>query len=139
MKAAEPLSLPLPAADFIPQRPPMLLVDELVSHSGEAALVTTVLPQPHQWATELLVEMMAQACGVLNGYEKLKKGLEPAIGYLAAIEELEIQIMGEKPRRLLVEVRKTMNFGPVAVMETSIGEENGRRWGGGTIKVWEET
>ncbi|HVI02668.1 MAG TPA: hypothetical protein VM869_28375 [Enhygromyxa sp.] len=86
-----------PVAELVPHESPMLLVDELLEWSPEAALVRATIragsPFVHQgrMPASVLLEHMAQAIAVANGMADRTAGRPPAeIGVLLGTRELEL-------------------------------------------------
>jgi predicted hotdog family 3-hydroxylacyl-ACP dehydratase len=77
-----------PIASLLPHRPPMILLDEVVSWDG-AILVAALTIRPETMFLEaegvpahIGVEYMAQACGAYAGAQALDSGREVRIGFL---------------------------------------------------------
>jgi predicted hotdog family 3-hydroxylacyl-ACP dehydratase len=86
-----------PVAELVPHEPPMLLVDELLEWTPEAALVRATIRAGSPFVTQdrmpatILLEHMAQAIAVADGMASRTAG-RPAgqIGVLLGTRELEL-------------------------------------------------
>ena len=81
---------------YIPQRPPMVMVDELVKAEGNLAVTRfAILPDnlflvSNQLGESGLVENIAQTVAVMVGYHCSIKNIPVPIGYIAAVKNLKI-------------------------------------------------
>ena len=81
---------------YIPQRPPMVMVDELIRAEANLAVTRfTILPDnlflvSHQFREPGLVENIAQTVAAMVGYHCSQKNIPVPIGYIAAVKDLEI-------------------------------------------------
>ncbi len=84
------LSAPLPAADFLPHRPPLLWVDSLLAiddHSCRCAVslgdrFLPFLDKQHRLPAHFLLEIIAQSIGVWAGWHDRQRGIPPQSGML---------------------------------------------------------
>jgi 3-hydroxyacyl-[acyl-carrier-protein] dehydratase len=136
------LSLPMPAETFIPHRPPMRLVETLLSCSDAAGLVEArpavdgILSGPDGALDEAaLVEMLAQGYAVIKGYDDLLQGKEISNGYLVGVKKLRITGRARAGERLLVRIRTVGSFEGFAVAEGEI-ERDQETIASGTLKLW---
>ena len=86
-----------PVAELVPHEPPMLLVDELLEWSPDAALVRATIRAGNPFVSgdrmpaTILLEHMAQAIAVANGMADRQAGRVVAeIGLLLGTRELEL-------------------------------------------------
>ncbi|HIE07684.1 MAG TPA: hypothetical protein EYP64_06535 [Desulfarculaceae bacterium] len=92
--------LPLPAAELIPHRQTMLLIDKLLTYdrlqgSGcilAGAKTETIFCDPAgKFLEEVVVlEMMAQAYACLRGYEDSLKGCQSSLGFLVGVRHFNL-------------------------------------------------
>lgn len=112
------MNLPCPAIDLIPHRPPMLLVDSLLSCSPEgesgrvvvtAARVAAVFRCDDGETLDELVlpEMTAQAYACLRGWQDRLAGKKPGPGFLVGIRRFVCYRRPGCHEDLLVEVATT--------------------------------
>ncbi len=84
------------AQPYIPQKPPIVMVEKLLECSEKGAVTQfTIRPdnifvQDGQLAEPGLIENIAQTAAAQAGYISEKMGLAPPIGFIAAIDNLEI-------------------------------------------------
>lgn len=135
-------TLPMPAAAFIPHRPPMQLVDTLISFSDAAAVVEAtpsadciLISENGALDETALVELLAQGYAVVKGYEDTQAGEEISEGYLVGVRKLRITGQARAGERLLINIRTVGRFEGFAVAEGEIvrAEET---IASGTIKLW---
>ena len=136
------LTLPMPAETFIPHRPPMRLVESLVSY-GDAAGVVEALPAPGSILVNAdgtldevaLVELLAQGYAVIKGYDDMLQGKEISRGFLVGIRKLRVTGAVRAGERLLVRINTVGSFEGFAVAEGEV-ERAGEVVASGTIKLW---
>ena len=136
------LTLPMPAEALIPHRPPMRLVESLLSY-GDAVGVVEALPVAGGVLIDTdgaldevaLVELMAQGYAVIKGYDDRLQGKEISKGYLVGVRKLRITGQAHAGERLLVRIRTVGSFEGFAVAEGEI-ERAGEVLASGTIKLW---
>jgi predicted hotdog family 3-hydroxylacyl-ACP dehydratase len=87
-----------PLSEFLPHAPPMILLDELVSHDEERVACRVVLRPDSLFVEQgrvpatLGLEYMAQTIAVLAGLQSRAAGRPPRIGYLLGTRELELAV-----------------------------------------------
>ncbi|UFS69362.1 hypothetical protein LPW11_15850 [Geomonas sp. RF6] len=136
------LTLPMPAETFIPHRPPMRLVETLLTY-GELAGTVEATPEAGSvlvnGAGELhevaLVELLAQGYAVIKGYDDLSRGKAISEGFLVGVKRFRISGQACAGDRLLVHIRTIGTFEGFAVAEGEI-EREGEAIASGTIKLW---
>jgi predicted hotdog family 3-hydroxylacyl-ACP dehydratase len=96
-----------PVAELVPQRPPMLLVDEVLD-AGDDAITCAALVRPDNLFVadgrahaSVALEYMAQAIAALAGLRARADGQPPAIGMIAACRDLELFVEHLCPGDLL--------------------------------------
>jgi predicted hotdog family 3-hydroxylacyl-ACP dehydratase len=126
---------------LLPHRPPMVLVDSLVSVDVDACVTRTTcrMSQDSPLAVDgrvprmLVLEMLAQSAACLKGYIELMKGLPVRPAYLVRVDDLNI---AERPRagqRVDVEAWQQRSLGDYFVYE-SRATLDGRPVASGTMR-----
>ncbi|ADH85817.1 ACP dehydratase [Desulfurivibrio alkaliphilus] len=117
------LTLPLPAVELVPQRPPMLLVDELLEWQPGRALARAVVPAAGIWvdadsgvSAEYWIELVAQAMAAANGYDARRAGVAPGGGMLVGVDAFRLLCSPRPGATVLVELEKTFEFGAVKII-----------------------
>lgn len=136
------MTLPMPAETFIPHRPPMQLVDTLISCVDASGVVETTLKknclltnQDGELDQVALVELLAQGYAVIKGYDDLAGGGAVSEGFLVGIKKFRIQKTARVGDRLLIKIRTVGSFEGFAVADGEI-ERDGETIASGTIKLW---
>ncbi len=81
---------------YIPQRPPMVMVDELVRAEANLAVTRFTILQDNLFLISRrlgepgLVENIAQTIAAMVGYDCSLKNIPVPIGYIAAVKDLKI-------------------------------------------------
>src|SRR6266436_5769154 len=81
---------------YIPQRPPMVMVDELVRAEANLAVTRFTILQDNLFLMSRrlgepgLVENIAQTIAAMVGYDCSLKNIPVPIGYIAAVKDLKI-------------------------------------------------
>lgn len=136
------LTLPLPAEAFIPHRPPMRLVERLLSYGDGAGVVEANLSADSILVNVdgtldavALVELLAQGYAVIKGYDDRLQGKEVSEGYLVGVRKLRITGCVRAGERLLIHIRTVGSFEGFAVVEGEIESAAGII-ASGSIKLW---
>jgi len=127
---------------FLPHRPPMRMLDELVHHEAERAVCAKTFragePFVEGEAAPALValELFAQTAAAHYGYAGLERGAPMGTGALLGSRKIELLApslpVGE---RLLIEVVQTMAMPPMAQFDCTLRGADGRLLAEGTINV----
>ena len=134
--------LPLPVDGIVPQKPPMRMVDTLVS-VGEKQAVTELtieadcplLDNQGRLDETAYVEIIAQSAAAMNGFRLRKNGNGKHEGLLTGVKSLKIFEIARKGETLRVDVRKSAKFENFGIVTGSVfrrGDEIAR----GEIKIW---
>lgn len=136
------LILPLPAERFIPHRPPMRLVERLLSYDDAAGEVEAILAADSilidadgTLDAVALVELLAQSYAVIKGYDDRLQGKEVSEGYLVGVRKMRVTGCAHAGERLLVRIRTVGSFEGFAVVEGEI-ENASEIIARGTLKLW---
>jgi predicted hotdog family 3-hydroxylacyl-ACP dehydratase len=84
------------AADFIPHRPPFVLVDKLLFVDGKTSRCSFAIPEGNLFAddgfysTAGLVESMAQSAAAGTGYLYRKDHRPVPLGYIGVVQKLQV-------------------------------------------------
>jgi predicted hotdog family 3-hydroxylacyl-ACP dehydratase len=84
--------------DLLPHRPPMLWLDELISHDEQHSRCRVTVRADHPFFRDgeldvsVSIEWMAQTVGALVGLRDVALGQPPRIGYLIAVPEATFEI-----------------------------------------------
>ena len=118
----QPSSFPL--EEILPHRPPMVLLDEVVSFDeSDGSLVAAATIRPEWSENYVAIELMAQASAALAGiYDRLVGGKDPARpGFLLGTRRLSLDIdRFEVGRRYLVTSKNVFRDGDAASFECSV-------------------
>lgn len=136
------LTLPMPAQALIPHRPPMQLVQRLLSYGDQAGVVEAEFPADGILVASggivdqvALVELLAQGYAVIKGYDDLLQGKEISKGYLVGLKKIRLLGAARAGETLLVRVRTVGSFEGFAVAEGEV-ERSGETIAAGTLKLW---
>ncbi len=112
--------LPLPAAELIPHRQTMLLVDKLLTYDrlqgsgsilAEAKAETIFCDRAGKFLEEVVVlEMMAQAYACLRGYEDRLTGCQPSFGFLVGVRHLNLWRRVKLNEELIIKVATSIQL-----------------------------
>ena len=140
MTAAYPL--PMAAADLLPHRPPLLLIDRLCSWGDGAGIAEACLGPDCILADAAgtlgqvaLVELMAQGYAAVKGYDDLVNGRPVQEGFLVGIRKLQITGRATTGQLLHIQIKTIGSFEGFSVIEGTVasGEEI---LAAGTLKLW---
>ena len=121
---------PLPIERLLPQRPPMLLLDRLLSCTPTEGTADTLvapgnlfrLPDDTIHAAAFF-ELMAQAYAAVHGYQNQLAGKPVSIGYLAGITRAIVHGAARVGDRLVVTVRQTALVQPFIRAEARVDRD----------------
>lgn len=105
-----PLPLPQAAENLLPHRPPMMLIDRLISYnpdrsgSAEVELRADCVLMNGTLNRVALVEMMAQTYAAIKGYEDLSQNKPVMEGFLVGIRKSRFPAPAQVGDRLTIEV-----------------------------------
>jgi len=137
-----PSCFPLAAEPFIPHRPPMRLVESLLSCGAEQAEVEVcvetgnlLLGVDGRLESLTAVEMLAQAQAVAQGYRDRQAGKLVRMGYLVGIRNFEEFDQARLGERLRIRVVTKVELGDFALVEGEI-RAGSRLLAQGELKLW---
>ena len=120
-------SFPLPIERLLPQRPPMLLLDRLLSCTASEGTADArvsagnLFRLPDDTIHEAaLFELMAQAYAAVQGFQNSLAGKPVSIGYLAGINRAVVHGVARVGDRLVVSVRQTALLPPFVRAEARV-------------------
>lgn len=109
--------------NYIPQRPPMVLVsriykaDEVSVISGFDIRDDHMLVRNRRLTESGIVENMAQTAASRAGYEAVKHNSTPAVGFIGNIKDLVIHFLPESGHEVLTEVSTKTQVMNVSIVE----------------------
>jgi predicted hotdog family 3-hydroxylacyl-ACP dehydratase len=105
---------PIPAEQLIPHRPPIRLIDRLLSFDGLQGVVESVIPPESLYIKDdgsieqaALVELIAQSFAAVKGYANLQEEKPVVKGFLVGAKGFVFHETAHRGDRLLVFVSKT--------------------------------
>ena len=140
------LSLPRSAADLLPHRTPMLLLDEVTDYSDGVVRAGVAIRADNAFVRAggrlepvTLIETLAQAAAALRGCEAEVTGDGAGkIGFLVGLKGLRISAPARVGDFFSIEVRRIAAFGQAYVMEGRVSRGDDCL-AAGTLNVWEES
>lgn len=136
------LTLPMPAERLIPHRPPMRLVDTLLSFAdgcGETeacpAAGSILADRSGELDRVALVELIAQSYATVRGYDDLLNGRPVRKGFLVGIRKLRLTGTAFAGERLVTAIRTIGTFDGFALAEGEIVRRD-ECIARATIKLW---
>lgn len=143
LSATPALSLPRPAAELLPHRPPMLFVEALIARHGDRSTVQAVLPTigicvSDGWLLpEYFIELIAQAAALGSGYDGLCSGKPVHDGMLVGIDGFSSPGLAVPGRTVRIETEITFKFGAIKLIHGEVYDDQ-KLLAAGDIKVWED-
>jgi len=136
--------LPYPAQLLVPHRPPMLIINQLLEKDKDTAVAEAVVPSKGIFVDpdkgllpEYIIELVAQSMAAANGFDAKQSDQIPSRGFLVGIDNFSWMGKVCPGETLRVELKKTLKFQAVTIMEGRVVGPNGLV-ACGEIKVWEE-
>ena len=115
---------------YIPQRPPMVMVDGLSSHDETAAtsyfriLAENLFCLDGHLQETGLIEHMAQTAALKSGYEAHKKGEAVKVGFIGAVKKLVIHQLPAVGQEIETSLEATYTAGHVAIVKVKTRMED---------------
>lgn len=87
-----------PVSDYLPHRPPMLLVDKIVEVIGDRIVCRTTIHPDCVFAIDgrvhasAMIEFVAQACAILVGVRSAGDGDPPRLGVIVGCREINFGV-----------------------------------------------
>ena len=97
--------------DYIPQRPPFVMIDEVVSADETVSTTTFTVREGHLFVEEGvfqeagLVENMAQTAAAGTGLKAAQKGEAAPVGFIGALKNLKINELPQVGSTLTTEIK----------------------------------
>ena len=85
-----------PAVNYIPQRPPMVMIDELIQSTESTAITsltiksTNIFVENEILAEPGLIENIAQTAAAMVGHQCCIQNIPVPVGFIAAVKDLKI-------------------------------------------------
>jgi predicted hotdog family 3-hydroxylacyl-ACP dehydratase len=120
---------PLPAADLLPHRPPMLCIDLLLHASAHEAEASADLFPGHlllhkgRLHESGFIELAAQTAGAMKGYNEKIKGRPVRDGFLAAVRKFSCPGIAGEGDTLRIAVKLVAEMGGVSLLEAGISRD----------------
>lgn len=117
--------------EFIPQRPPFVMVDKLYEVGGNYAksgfLISpdNLLVNGNRFQEGGLVENIAQTAAMFAGLKKAEQGKEMPIGYIAGIKNLKIQGLPSVNEEIYTKITLTNDLMNIQIVEGEVQNSNG--------------
>jgi radical SAM protein with 4Fe4S-binding SPASM domain len=141
----EIIRLPLSVGEFVPQKPPMRIVDRLVGLGERSAEVSVTVSDEMPFVSEdgtvdevAYFEMLAQSIAALNAFKNMEEPESSAGGYLVGAQDLEILGTARVGDTLNVSIFKESRFGKFGVIKGTVSR-NDAVLARGEIKIWHDT
>lgn len=133
-----------PLIELVPHRPPMLLIDRVLSYSSEVATcevqirADSLFVEDGQVPAVIGLEYMAQSVAAAAGLTALVEGKPARVGLLLGSRELLFQTDGfEVGERLVIEVRRTWGESELGIFACKIEGRGQRLLASGTLTVYQ--
>ena len=126
---------PLRPADFLPHRPPMIMLSELISIDvpGEASAVADTSPGCIFYDPELkgvpacaALEYMAQTMALAVGAEHRRRGQTPKVGFVLGTRRMEVKVATfESGKRYVANAKCVYDDAEFASFDCSVMDPDG--------------
>ncbi len=114
---------------LIPQRPPMVMIHDLIESSEQHAKTSLTIESNNQFVENGklrepgLVENIAQTTAAQVGYQCSLKNIPVPIGFIASIKDLKISALPLVNSSILTTVRVTNQILDVTVVEGKVEQD----------------
>lgn len=127
--------------DYIPQRPPFVMIDTLIQADDTASQTSFTIPDGHLFVengyfTEPgLVENMAQTAAAGTGYKAHQSGNAAPVGFIGALKNLNIISLPEVHSTITTTVTFGMQVMNARIVNASISQ-NGTELANCELKIF---
>jgi predicted hotdog family 3-hydroxylacyl-ACP dehydratase len=111
---------------YIPQRPPMVMVDGLLTNDDlESKSILTlskknILCRDGLFTEAGLIENMAQTAALKAGFEAQQKGEKVKIGFIGAVKNFKLRQLPKDNSMLTTTIKPTHNFGNISLVKAEV-------------------
>ena len=108
---------------LIPQREPIIMIDEIISHSDETTRTSLTIKEPNIFVEENifqssgLIEHIAQSSAATMGIQVIQEGERPLLGYIASIKNMMINRLPKVGETILTEIIITNKINNIIVVK----------------------
>lgn len=119
-----------PITELIPQRPPMVMINRLLSVEGDTATGELTVQADNLFAhngyfqESGLVEFMAQTAAAQTGYRNLQGNDKVREGYIGALKNLVVYELPPVPSTLLAEIKIENEIVGYTIISAKVTMEN---------------
>lgn len=112
--------------EYIPQRPPFVMIDEIVEVDGDITTTSFEIKSENIFAEDGvfyeggIIENIAQTIAAGAGYQLKQNGGEPKMGVIASIRKLNIKKRPKVGDTLKTEVELITDFGSALVVKGTV-------------------
>ena len=116
--------------DYIPQRPPIVMIDKLIQSDLDSALSslhilpTNIFVEDGKLTEPGLIENIAQTAAAMVGYQSALHKMPTPLGYIASIKELVINFLPEAMSTIHTNIRVTNTVMDITIIKGSIEQDN---------------
>ncbi|MEW5908465.1 MAG: hypothetical protein AB1659_01540 [Thermodesulfobacteriota bacterium] len=136
------LTLPFPAEALIPHRPPMRLIERLLSFKNGIGIAesisfheTSLFDTESSFKLCIYTELMAQAFAAVQGYHNLLRSIPVQRGFLVGIRNMTLLDEAHDPGRILILTTIQSAFGGFVIADGEILCKE-KPIASGSIKLW---
>lgn len=112
--------------NYIPQRPPMVMVDSLLENDDEKTisqyeiLEDNIFCENGSFSEAGLIENMAQTAALQNGFQTMQNNDQVRVGFIGAVKKLKIYHLPEVNSTIETTVYSMHNFGNVSIVKAEV-------------------
>jgi 3-hydroxyacyl-[acyl-carrier-protein] dehydratase len=120
-----------PITQFIPQRPPFVMIDELVEASDTVAtsafkiLPENILVDAGQLTEPGLIENIAQTAAAMVGYQCMIQQVPVPVGFIAAVKDLNVLALPAVQTVIQTQIQVTNTVMDVTIVQGRV-EQSGK-------------
>jgi predicted hotdog family 3-hydroxylacyl-ACP dehydratase len=116
--------------NYIPQRPPFVMIDEVLAATDTESKTTFTIPENHllvedgYFTASGLVENMAQTAAAGTGYQAHQQGNAAPVGFIGALKNLNVLKLPSVNSTIVTTVQMGMQVMNAQIVQARV-EENG--------------
>jgi predicted hotdog family 3-hydroxylacyl-ACP dehydratase len=118
------------AAEFVPQKPPFVLVDKLLYIDQKTSRCSFTIPEGNLFADDGLyssaglIESMAQTAAAGTGYLSRKENRPVPLGYIGAVQKLDVYDWPPVNSTIEMTINLITNIMQVSLVSGSVSLDN---------------
>jgi len=115
---------------IIPQREPIIMIDNVINHSNEETITTltilndNIFVEDDLFQSSGLIEHIAQSSAARMGIQTFELGRKPLLGYIASVKNMKIERLPKVGEIITTKIIITNQIGNIIVVNGTCKVDN---------------